>query len=124
MHGLYHDGVKLDAAMRDRLKDVAQRIDRTSRWFIKQAIFSYLERLENDMNAPEILQLTVSGQIEAEEIMPQSREGVALMCPAVPISPTGNKRLADRLSGMRRFFINGLIPDKMNRWGTSCDITL
>lgn len=86
MHGLYLDGVKLDAAMRDRLKDVAQRIDRTSRWFIKQAIFSYLERLENDMNAPEILQLTVSGQIEAEEIMPQSREGVALMCLAVPIS--------------------------------------
>ena len=40
-------GVKLDEATRDRIKGAAQRIDRTPHWLIKQAIFNYLERLEN-----------------------------------------------------------------------------
>lgn len=39
-------GVKLDDAARDRLKRVAQSIDRTPHWLIKQAIFSYLEQIE------------------------------------------------------------------------------
>ncbi|MGY8526523.1 trifunctional transcriptional regulator/proline dehydrogenase/L-glutamate gamma-semialdehyde dehydrogenase [Paracidovorax citrulli] len=39
-------GVKLDDASRDRLKRVAQSIDRTPHWLIKQAIFSYLEQIE------------------------------------------------------------------------------
>ncbi|MGO4304739.1 trifunctional transcriptional regulator/proline dehydrogenase/L-glutamate gamma-semialdehyde dehydrogenase [Cupriavidus sp. RAF12] len=39
-------GVKLDDASRDRLKRVAQSIDRTPHWLIKQAIFTYLEQVE------------------------------------------------------------------------------
>ena len=41
-------GVKLDDATRERIKTAASRIDRTPHWLIKQAIFNYLERLEND----------------------------------------------------------------------------
>lgn len=40
-------GVKLDDASRDRLKRVAQSIDRTPHWLIKQAIFTYLEQIEH-----------------------------------------------------------------------------
>ncbi|MEK7696014.1 MAG: trifunctional transcriptional regulator/proline dehydrogenase/L-glutamate gamma-semialdehyde dehydrogenase, partial [Pseudomonadota bacterium] len=39
-------GVKLDDASRERLKRVAQSIDRTPHWLIKQAIFTYLEQVE------------------------------------------------------------------------------
>lgn len=41
-------GVKLDDATRERIKSAASRIDRTPHWLIKQAIFNYLEKLEND----------------------------------------------------------------------------
>lgn len=39
-------GVKLDDETRERIKAAASRIDRTPHWLIKQAIFSYLEQLE------------------------------------------------------------------------------
>ncbi len=39
-------GVKLDDASRERLKRVAQSIDRTPHWLIKQAIFTYLDQVE------------------------------------------------------------------------------
>ncbi|MCY0389154.1 trifunctional transcriptional regulator/proline dehydrogenase/L-glutamate gamma-semialdehyde dehydrogenase [Robbsia sp. Bb-Pol-6] len=39
-------GVKVDEPLRARLKDAAQRIDRTPHWLIKQAIFAYLERID------------------------------------------------------------------------------
>ncbi|HHG0470851.1 TPA: trifunctional transcriptional regulator/proline dehydrogenase/L-glutamate gamma-semialdehyde dehydrogenase [Proteus mirabilis] len=41
-------GVRLDEETRNRLKDAAQKLDRTSHWLIKQAIFNYLEQIEND----------------------------------------------------------------------------
>ncbi|MFZ4832021.1 trifunctional transcriptional regulator/proline dehydrogenase/L-glutamate gamma-semialdehyde dehydrogenase [Rouxiella sp. Mn2063] len=40
-------GVKLDEATRERIKTAAQSMDRTPHWLIKQAIFSYLEQVEN-----------------------------------------------------------------------------
>ena len=46
-------GVRLDEATRDRIKVAAQRIDRTPHWLIKQAIFNYLEQLDNQKNIPE-----------------------------------------------------------------------
>ncbi len=46
-------GVKLDDATRDRIKLAAQKIDRTSHWLIKQAIFNYLDQLENGHGLPE-----------------------------------------------------------------------
>ncbi len=45
-------GVKLDAGTRERLKQAAASIDRTPHWVVKQAIFSYLERLETQGLAP------------------------------------------------------------------------
>ncbi|MGI4858500.1 MAG: trifunctional transcriptional regulator/proline dehydrogenase/L-glutamate gamma-semialdehyde dehydrogenase [Janthinobacterium lividum] len=39
-------GVKVDEPLRARLKEAAQRIDRTPHWLIKQAIFAYLERID------------------------------------------------------------------------------
>ena len=44
--GMTTMGVKLDEATRDRIKLAAQHIDRTPHWLIKQAIFNYLEQLE------------------------------------------------------------------------------
>ncbi|RLM21557.1 trifunctional transcriptional regulator/proline dehydrogenase/L-glutamate gamma-semialdehyde dehydrogenase [Brenneria alni] len=67
-------GVKLDEATSDRIKAAARRLDRTPYWLIKQAIFSYLERLESGTDTPEIPQPAVSSQTEAEEIMPQSQQ--------------------------------------------------
>ena len=45
-------GVKLDAGTRERLKQAARTIDRTPHWVVKQAIFSYLERLEREGAPP------------------------------------------------------------------------
>ncbi|MFF7706363.1 trifunctional transcriptional regulator/proline dehydrogenase/L-glutamate gamma-semialdehyde dehydrogenase [Pseudomonas sp. NPDC007930] len=47
-------GVKLDDPTRERLKAAAQSIDRTPHWLIKQAIFSYLERLESGASLAEL----------------------------------------------------------------------
>jgi RHH-type proline utilization regulon transcriptional repressor/proline dehydrogenase/delta 1-pyrroline-5-carboxylate dehydrogenase len=40
-------GVKVDDLLRARLKDAAQRLERTPHWLIKQAIFAYLEKIEH-----------------------------------------------------------------------------
>ena len=79
-------GVKLDDATRERIKTAATRIDRTPHWLIKQAIFNYLEKLENDEPLPEIASASGDGEETAlpgeeshqpflefaEQILPQS----------------------------------------------------
>lgn len=67
-------GVKLDEATRDRIKAAAQRVDRTPHWLIKQAIFNYLERLENNSELPELPMAQTSSSSEADDIMPQITE--------------------------------------------------
>ncbi|MGL5370670.1 MAG: proline dehydrogenase family protein, partial [Plesiomonas shigelloides] len=47
-------GVKLDEATRERLKSAAGKLNRTPHWLIKQAIFTYLERVENLAELPEL----------------------------------------------------------------------
>jgi len=47
-------GVKVDDLLRARLKDAAQRIERTPHWLIKQAIFAYLEKIEHGQLPPEL----------------------------------------------------------------------
>ena len=47
-------GVRLDEATRERIKSAAQRLDRTSHWLIKQAIYNYLEQLDNNQIIPEL----------------------------------------------------------------------
>ncbi len=46
-------GVKLDDATRDRIRQAARQIDRTPHWLIKQAIFNYLEQIEQGQPLPE-----------------------------------------------------------------------
>lgn len=50
-------GVKLDETTRERLKTAASKLDRTPHWLIKQAIFSYLEKLEHDDYLSELSEL-------------------------------------------------------------------
>ncbi|ARU94247.1 trifunctional transcriptional regulator/proline dehydrogenase/L-glutamate gamma-semialdehyde dehydrogenase [Tatumella citrea] len=44
-------GVKLDEETRERLKNAAQKIDRTPHWLIRQAVFNLLESIESG-NSP------------------------------------------------------------------------
>lgn len=67
-------GVKLDDATRERIKTAASRIDRTPHWLIKQAIFNYLERLENDDALPELPALLAGAANESEESTAQQNE--------------------------------------------------
>ncbi|RPH30526.1 trifunctional transcriptional regulator/proline dehydrogenase/L-glutamate gamma-semialdehyde dehydrogenase [Buttiauxella warmboldiae] len=67
-------GVKLDDATRERIKQAASRIDRTPHWLIKQAIFNYLERLENNDELPELPALLAGAANESEEAAPQPEE--------------------------------------------------
>jgi RHH-type proline utilization regulon transcriptional repressor/proline dehydrogenase/delta 1-pyrroline-5-carboxylate dehydrogenase len=62
-------GVKLDETTRERLRQAAGAIDRTPHWLIKQAIFSYLERVEG--NGPPPLELA-----PAESLADDSAGGV------------------------------------------------
>ncbi|MEA3120907.1 MAG: RHH-type transcriptional regulator, proline utilization regulon repressor / proline dehydrogenase [Paraburkholderia sp.] len=47
-------GVKVDDLLRTRLKEAAVRLERTPHWLIKQAIFAYLEKIENGQVPPEL----------------------------------------------------------------------
>jgi RHH-type proline utilization regulon transcriptional repressor/proline dehydrogenase/delta 1-pyrroline-5-carboxylate dehydrogenase len=58
-------GVKLDEATRERLRQAASAIDRTPHWVIKQAIFSYLDRLETQ--GPPPLPTDATAPPEADE---------------------------------------------------------
>ncbi|EGT5712505.1 trifunctional transcriptional regulator/proline dehydrogenase/L-glutamate gamma-semialdehyde dehydrogenase [Cronobacter dublinensis subsp. dublinensis] len=60
-------GVKLDDATRERIKAAATKIDRTPHWLIKQAIFNYLEQLENSEGLPELPALLAGAANESEE---------------------------------------------------------
>ncbi|WP_409288955.1 trifunctional transcriptional regulator/proline dehydrogenase/L-glutamate gamma-semialdehyde dehydrogenase [Pseudomonas sp. KCJK8927] len=62
-------GVKLDDATRERLKQVAQQIDKTPHWMIKQAIFNYLEQLEGGLtSARQAAMAVVAGEESLESL--------------------------------------------------------
>ncbi|WP_110805151.1 trifunctional transcriptional regulator/proline dehydrogenase/L-glutamate gamma-semialdehyde dehydrogenase [Cronobacter sakazakii] len=61
-------GVKLDDATRERIKSAATKIDRTPHWLIKQAIFNYLEQLENRDGLPELPALLAGAANESDEV--------------------------------------------------------
>ena len=75
-------GVKLDDATRERIKMAASRIDRTPHWLIKQAIFSYLDKLENSDTLPELPALFVGAANESEE--PVARVWCKACCRSFP----------------------------------------
>nr|WP_318382094.1 trifunctional transcriptional regulator/proline dehydrogenase/L-glutamate gamma-semialdehyde dehydrogenase [uncultured Enterobacter sp.] len=58
-------GVKLDDATRERIKAAATAIDRTPHWLIKQAIFNYLEKLENE--GPQAEYAAVSDAVDSDD---------------------------------------------------------
>ncbi len=80
-------GVKLDEDTRERLKQAAQKIDRTPHWLIRQAVFNLLEAIESG-NSPYFSEQFSAGQEPdtaaikeepvqpfldfAEQILPQS----------------------------------------------------
>ncbi|MDX1298312.1 MAG: trifunctional transcriptional regulator/proline dehydrogenase/L-glutamate gamma-semialdehyde dehydrogenase [Pseudomonas sp.] len=65
-------GVKLDDATRERLKQAAQKIDRTPHWLIKQAIFNYLEQVEGGLTPAEHSGLAaVAGEEPVEALTEQ-----------------------------------------------------
>ncbi|KVX09145.1 transcriptional regulator [Burkholderia ubonensis] len=47
-------GVKVDDLLRSRLKDGAARLDRTPHWLIKQAIYTYLQKIEEGEKPAEL----------------------------------------------------------------------
>lgn len=57
-------GVKLDDTARQRLKEAAKRIDRTPHWLIKQAIFSYLEKIEQGASIDDLLGVQANAEID------------------------------------------------------------
>ncbi len=57
-------GVKLDNHTRERLKEAAVKINRTSHWLIKQSIFHYLHLLEQGKSVEDIA-LLESGELES-----------------------------------------------------------
>ncbi len=60
-------GVKVDDQLRTRLKNAAQRIDRTPHWLIKQAIFNYLDQIEQGRMPAELTHLVEAATAEGEE---------------------------------------------------------
>ncbi|EOI3550739.1 trifunctional transcriptional regulator/proline dehydrogenase/L-glutamate gamma-semialdehyde dehydrogenase [Cronobacter turicensis] len=67
-------GVKLDDATRERIKSAATKIDRTPHWLIKQAIFNYLEQLENSDGLPELLAGAANESDEAAAPVEESHQ--------------------------------------------------
>ncbi|CAK9885181.1 MAG: Bifunctional protein PutA [Candidatus Erwinia impunctatus] len=79
-------GVKLDDATRERIRQAASQLDRTPHWLVKQAIFNFLDQLENGNLQPESISLTAASEPEitveetlrqpfldfAEQVLPQS----------------------------------------------------
>ncbi|EOI3434085.1 trifunctional transcriptional regulator/proline dehydrogenase/L-glutamate gamma-semialdehyde dehydrogenase, partial [Cronobacter sakazakii] len=57
-----------DDATRERIKSAATKIDRTPHWLIKQAIFNYLEQLENSDGLPELPALLAGAANESDEV--------------------------------------------------------
>ena len=55
-------GVKVDAALRARIRAAAERIGRTQHWFIKQAIYSFLEDIEAGRLPPSLAHLVEADQ--------------------------------------------------------------
>ncbi len=50
-------GVKVDDALRARLRAAAERVGRTPHWFVKQSLLAYLEQVESGRIPPELSHL-------------------------------------------------------------------
>ena len=61
-------GLKVDDALRSRLRTAAERLGRTPHWFIKQSVLAYLEQVEQGRVPPELSHLGLP------ELQPEERE--------------------------------------------------
>nr|CAA55136.1 proline dehydrogenase [Escherichia coli K-12] len=94
-------GVKLDDATPRTDQMAASRIDRPPHWLIKQAIFSYLDKLENSDTLPELPALFVGAANESEEpVAPQN--GAASALSGVCRTNSSPIRLSAAISAWRR----------------------
>lgn len=48
-------GIKLDEETRGRLKSASAKLDRTSHWFMKKAILSFIEKVEAGAGIEELI---------------------------------------------------------------------
>ena len=53
-------GIKVDDALRDRIRNAAQGMERTPHWPVKQAIVQYVEALERGQS---VIHLTQPGAV-------------------------------------------------------------
>lgn len=114
-------GVKLDDATRERIKMAASRIDRTPHWLIKQAIFSYLDKLENSDTLPELPALFVGAANESEEpVAPQDEPHQPFLEFAEQILPQSVSRAAIT-AACRRLSLSRRINWRIN-WRRNCAI--
>ena len=60
-------GVKVDEALRERLRHAALRVSRTPHWLHKQALTSYLERLERGEIPPELVHGDLAGMVGEDD---------------------------------------------------------
>lgn len=59
-------GVKIDDALRTRLRAAADRLGRTPHWFVKQSLLAYLEQVENGRTPAELSHLA-HGEVIPDE---------------------------------------------------------
>lgn len=59
-------GVKVDDALRDRLKAAAQKLNCTAHWLHKQALLSYIDRIERGQLPAEIMHLSADDATHEE----------------------------------------------------------
>ena len=65
-------GIKVDDALRDRIRNAAQGMERTPHWLVKQAIVQYVEALERGQS---VIHLTQPGAVaQEEEVQPESAQ--------------------------------------------------
>src|SRR3954470_10739145 len=70
-------GVKVDDLLRSRLRDAATRLERTPHWLIKQAIFAYLEKIEQGQLPPELSGAAGSAEMGDGAAVEHDEDGAA-----------------------------------------------
>src|SRR5699024_9578190 len=61
-------GIKVDAALRERIRNAAARIGRTQHWLIKQSIFAFLEDIEAGRLPASLVHLAESDSDELKSL--------------------------------------------------------
>ena len=79
-------GIRLDDATRERLAAAARRLDRTPQWLVRQAVFDFLEQLDNAGEIIESRHLDTAEE-EAALNIEQASRSCALRLPPLIAAP-------------------------------------